>query len=87
MFSSFFENLSNINLQVFLISMLLFFVGYAMAPFVYHRQYRWLIAYPLWVAKKLEKWSKKKWNPWLIFLFIFSVNLFSLYLNFFQSLL
>lgn len=82
MFDLFFESLAMLNLQIFLISILLFSIGYAMAPMVYHKDIRLLTAYPLWMTKKLERWTKKKWNPGLIFIFIFSANLLSLYLSF-----
>ncbi|MBN2426450.1 MAG: stage II sporulation protein M [Calditrichaceae bacterium] len=77
--------LSIIHIKIFLISILFFIIGYAAAPTAYYKEIRFLTAYPLWVAKKMEAWAKKKWHPALLFLFLFSMNSISLLLNFFSG--
>lgn len=71
-----------LTLQLVLAGMLFFFIGYALAPVAYAKEVRWLIVYPLWVADKLEAWADKKIKPYLLFLFIFFINTFSLSLDF-----
>ncbi len=73
--------LAMINFRIFLFSILLFFVGYTLAPFVYYRQLKILLAYPLWIARKLDKIAAKNWHPVALFIFIFSINLFSLFVD------
>jgi len=74
-----------LTLQLLLAGMLFFFLGYALAPLAYAREIKWLTTYPLWVADKLEAWADKKINPYLLFLFILSVNSISLSLDFFSG--
>ncbi len=81
MFAFISSRLALIDIQVFLSSILLFMIGYAFAPTAYFKNIRWLLAYPLWVAKKLEKWSKRDWNPYALFGFIFLLNAASLFIN------
>lgn len=71
-----------LQLQLLLAGMLFFFIGYALAPLAYAKKIKWLTAYPLWVAEKLESWTKKKINPYILFVFILSVNTTSLTLDF-----
>ncbi len=70
-----------IHFRVFLFSMVLFFTGYTLAPYVYFKEFRLLLVYPLWIAKKLDRLASKKWNPLLLFLFIFFMNLASLFVD------
>ncbi len=70
-----------IHFRVFLFSMVLFFTGYTLAPYVYFKEIRFLLVYPLWIAKKLDRLASKKWNPLLLFLFIFFMNLASLFVD------
>jgi uncharacterized membrane protein SpoIIM required for sporulation len=60
------------------LSALLFFLGYALAPTAYYKNIRWLVSYPMWIVKKLDVLSKKAWNPVFLFIFLFSMNSFSL---------
>ena len=76
------ELLLPINFQLVLAGMVFFFFGYALAPLVYHKQIKPLTAFPLWIAAKLEKESQAKWNPYLLFLFIFVLNSISLSIDF-----
>lgn len=80
------NNLGLINIRIFLFSALIFFMGYAFAPTAYYKKIRFLTAYPLWIAAKLEVWSKKKWNPYFLFIFLFGFNFISLLVNFLSGL-
>ncbi len=75
------QALAMINFRIFLFSILLFFVGYTLAPFVYFRQIKILLAYPMWVARKLDKIADKNWHYLFLFFFIFSINLISLFID------
>ncbi len=70
-----------VRLQLVLAGMVFFFSGYAAAPWIYHKKIKWLLAFPLWIAEKLETWSEKKINVYWLFLFIFSINSISLTLD------
>lgn len=79
MIDFFLSNISNLNLQVFFTSILVFFIGYTFAPTAYFKQIKWLIAYPLWISKKLERLAKVRWNPVYLFFFLLIVNGVSLF--------
>ena len=68
-----------LNLQMFFVSILVFFIGYTVAPTAYFKQIKWLIAYPLWISKKLERLAKVNWNPIYLFLFLLVINSVSLF--------
>jgi xanthine/uracil permease len=85
--NSIFSQIGLLKLTVFLASALFFFIGYGLAPLVYHKNIRWLLAYPMWMAEKIEKWSKQSWHPGIVFLFIFSMNLISLSIDFFSGMI
>lgn len=70
-----------VRLQLVFAGMVFFFSGYAAAPWVYHKKIKWLLAFPLWMAAKLEIWSRKKVNHFGLFLFIFGLNSISLTLD------
>ena len=55
--------------------------GYAFAPTVQYKQIRFLMVYPLWIEEKLERWVPEKWPTPLLFLFLFSLNLVSLFID------
>jgi len=82
-----FSTLGLINPQIFIFSILIFFIGYGLAPTAYYKNINWLIAYPMWLSGKLEHLSKKSWNPYLLFLFLLSVNSVSLFLTLLSGLL
>jgi len=87
MLDQFFESLKLINLQIFLFSALLFMVGYALAPTVHFKKIKWLLAYPLWIERVLEKILGEKWNSLLMFLFIFILNVISLFIDLLSGLI
>lgn len=73
------SNIAVLNLQVFFGSILVFLIGYTFAPTAYYKQINWLIAYPLWISKKLERLAKVNWNPIYLFLFLLAINSISLF--------
>ncbi|RZN61131.1 stage II sporulation protein M [Methanonatronarchaeum sp. AMET6-2] len=76
-----------ISIQWFLLSALIFFVGYLAAYPVWKLEIKLLIKYPVWVWG----WVKRKIGPddhWMkMFLFIFLFNSFSLLVNFVSGFL
>jgi len=70
-----------INSRILLISVLLFFIGYALAPTAYYKKYKWLLAYPFFIIHLMEKHFKRDWPAPLIFLVILTLNSLSLYFN------
>jgi uncharacterized membrane protein SpoIIM required for sporulation len=73
------SNLGFLNLQIFFGTILVFFVGYTFAPTAYYKEVRWLTAYPLWLSDKLERLSKVKWNPLVLFFLLIVINSISLF--------
>ncbi len=76
-----FTKLELINFQIFLFSIILFFIGYAFAPTVYFKKIKLLAAYPQWIIKKMDIIIKKDWKASSLFIFLLSVNSFSLFVN------
>jgi hypothetical protein len=70
-----------INFKIILFSALLFFLGYALAPTAYYKNIGWLLAYPMWIVKKMDLLSKKTWKPITLFAFLFSMNSLSLFID------
>jgi len=81
------SNLGFLNLQVFFITILVFFIGYAYAPTAYYKQIRWLTAYPLWLADKLERLARINWNPVILFISLLFINSISLFIALLTGLL
>jgi len=81
MIQSFLEVFSVINTQIIIVSILLFFVGYAIAPTAYYKKIKWLTAYPFFIIKLMDAFFKKKHHPLKIFFIIFFLNTFSLFFN------
>ncbi len=81
------QGLELIHLRVFLFSMVLFFAGYTLAPWVYYKNIKPLLAYPKWLAQKLDKLASKRWHFLTLFLFILTINTFSLFVDFISGLL
>jgi hypothetical protein len=80
------ETIQLLHFNFFLISILLFIIGYVFAPTAYYKKIRFFTAYPLWIAAKMESWAQKKWNPFILFFFLLCLNSVSLYLNFLSGL-
>lgn len=70
-----------LNPQVVLIVVLLFFIGYALAPTVYYKKIKWLTAYPFFMINLMEKYFKTDWPGYIIFTVILILNSISLFLN------
>ena len=81
MIESFIEVFKIINVQIFIISILLFFIGYAIAPTAYFKKINVLTAYPFFIIKLMDEFFDKKHHPVKIFLILFSLNSLSLFLN------
>jgi hypothetical protein len=81
MIQSFLEVFKVINTQILIVSILLFFVGYAIAPTAYYKKIKWLTAYPFYIIKLMDAFFKKSHNSLKIFLILFSLNTFSLFIN------
>lgn len=79
------ELLQPIETVLVLGGILLFTIGYTLAPLIYHKEIRWLLAFPLWVAAKLEKWSQKQISFPVLLVFIFTVNSLSLLADFYSG--
>ena len=86
MISDYFQQFNILNLPIFLSSILFFLIGYALAPTVYYKKISWLLAYPMWMANKIEDLMNKKWHPAALFLFIFSLNSISLGIDFISGI-
>lgn len=70
-----------LDFQVFLVSALLFFVGYVFAPTVLYKKIGFLTAYPLFIAGIMEKYAKKEINLVLLFSIILVINTLSMLVN------
>jgi hypothetical protein len=81
MMQSFLELFKIINPQIFIISILLFFVGYAIAPTAHYKKIKWLTVYPFFLIKIMDVYFKEKHHPLKIFIIIFFLNTFSLFFN------
>jgi len=62
-------------------SILLFFIGYTLAPTAYYKKIGWLTAYSFFIVKLIDKHFNKNWHPVKIFLVLFSLNSISLFIN------
>ena len=81
MIESFIEVFKIINIQVFIVSILLFFVGYVIAPTAYFKKINWLTVYPFYIIKLMDTFFQKKHHPLKVFLILFSLNTLSLFVN------
>lgn len=81
MLDNFLDVFKIINTQIFLLSILLFFIGYAIAPFAYFKKIKWLTSYPFFLIRLIEQHFNKEWHPLKIFLVIFVLNSISLLIN------
>jgi len=70
-----------INLQIYFISALLFFIGYAFAPTAYYKKINWLTIYPLYIIKLMDRFFKRKHHPLKLFFTILALNTASLLIN------
>lgn len=75
------ELIAAIDFQIYLFSILLFFVGYAIAPTAYYKNIKWLLAYPFFIINLIEKHFNQNWHPVKIFIVLLILNCVSLFLN------
>ena len=75
------EALQLLSTRLFLVSMVLFFIGYTVAPWVYYKDIKILLAYPKWLGKKLDKLASKKWHFLSLFVFLVGINSLSLFVD------
>ena len=85
MIQSFIAIFKVLNLQILMLSALLFFIGYGLAPTAYYRRIQWLTAYPFFMIKLMDQYFKHDWSPHIIFIVILLLNTFSLSINLFSG--
>ena len=81
MIEAFLEVFSILNTQILLLTALLFFIGYVLAPTIYYKKVKWLTAYPFFMIDLMDKYFKKEWSGYVIFIVILGLNSFSLFIN------
>lgn len=74
MFDSILSHLDVINFTLVIFTAIIFFVGYTLAPTVYFNKIQFLLAYPMWLNNKLEKWIEDKKLSMLAFTAMFILN-------------
>ncbi len=76
MFSDLFEQVPYVYMFV---AAVFFLAGIYFAPSVVEKEIRWLLVYPLWMARLMEKYFKARWNFLILFLIILTLNNISLF--------
>ena len=61
---------------------MLFIAGIYLAPTIVEKKIAWLLIYPRWVAKLMEKYFSVRWGFLLIFFLILTLNNLSLFAGF-----
>ncbi len=84
MFNDLFEHL---NFAFIFIAAVLFFAGIYTAPAIVQKNIGWMLIYPRWVAKLMEKYFSARWNFLTIFSLIFMLNNVSLFAGFISGFL
>jgi hypothetical protein len=79
MFKDLFENL---HFAYIFIAALLFFMGIYLAPIIVERKINWLLIYPRWVTKIIEKYFSPRWGLIPLFGIILLLNNLSLFSGF-----
>ncbi len=69
------------NFNIFFTAILLFFIGYGLAPTAHFKNIKWLLAYPFFIMELMDKYFKYNWPALKIFLVIFILNSCSLFIN------
>ncbi len=73
---------NQVELSFIFISAVLFLGGIYLAPSAVDRDIRFLLAYPRWMARLMERYFKTRWGFLIIFLLIFTLNNISLFTGF-----
>ncbi len=79
--------LGQVNFAYIFVAAVLFVGGIYFAPAVVDRNINWLLAYPRWVARLMEKYFSARWGFIPIFLIILILNNFSLFSGFVSGFL
>ena len=74
MFDIIFDHLNLLSFNIVILSIILFFVGYTIAPTIYYRKIRFFLAYPMWLNHFLESWMENKKMVLFAFFSIFFIN-------------
>jgi uncharacterized membrane protein SpoIIM required for sporulation len=70
-----------INFNILFAAIVLFLIGYGLAPTAHFKNIRWLTAYPFFIMGLMDKYFKYNWPAVKIFLIIFILNSCSLFIN------
>jgi hypothetical protein len=79
MLSELFENLPFIHV---FIAAFLFLAGIYTAPTIVEKNINWLLIYPRWVAKLIQKYFSARWGFLTLFIIILLLNSMSLFIGF-----
>jgi len=79
--------LNGLNPIYFLLSVAIFFLGIYLGPEVVNRDIRWLLVYPRWMKRLMEKYFKRSRGFIIVFLTIFLLNNFSLFTSYVSGFL
>ncbi|RMF61405.1 MAG: stage II sporulation protein M [Calditrichaeota bacterium] len=79
MFSDLFDS---IRVSYLFISGILFFCGIYFAPYAVEKGWNWLLVYPRWMFRILEKYLQVNFRFLILFTLIFVLNNISLFLSF-----
>ena len=73
---------AEINFAYIFAAAVLFLGGIYYAPFIVERNIRWLLVYPRWIARLMEKYFSTRWGFLPTFLIILILNNISLFTGF-----
>ncbi len=84
MFSDLFAQIDFIHI---FIAAFLFVIGIYIAPIIVDKNIKWLLVYPRWVARLMEKYFSDRWGFLPLFLIILALNNLSLFTGFLSGYL
>ena len=84
MFSDLFEQINFANIFV---SALCFIGGIYLAPTIVDKNIKWMLVYPRWVKKVMEKYFSASWGFFLLFFLLLLLNNISLFSGFLSGFL
>jgi len=84
MFTDLFEQL---HFAYIFCAAMLFIAGIYVAPSIVEKNIRWLLIYPRWMARLMEKYFSVRWGFLLIFFLILILNNISLFTGFLSGFL
>jgi len=74
--------LEQLHFAYIFVAALLFFLGIYLAPIIVEKKINWLLIYPRWVAKVIEKYFSTRWGFIALFIIILVLNNLSLFSGF-----